>query len=876
MERVDKIDKIDKIPAHVIVPLCTTANHTAFVRVGLADSHSSAAVQFKLFVKPGCSACSALEAALEKSGAIKHKLVAVCRQDSEKEETDETDETEDTSEESRLETQKQKGQTKQGGQGGQARRRHKDAPTHHIASVVWPHKLCMPLASRVASRSTSHLVSHPVSQPASRQQSLRASPDANARAIEVILDAKGIRSALQAPKPRKPLPHQARDLAILDAIIDKANKAHKAATTVAPRVAPTTTTTTTATTTATAATAATATRVLVKYKMGSGKTALMGLFLQLDRVPAAERELVVVVCSNTLIEMWTNELQHWSAQVRGTHSEVHVVGYTEFHRLVLLDADCVAGATVIVDEAHYFRNLTAPMVDDVYAMQQAARLMLLTGTPIVNNVSEAHGLLALLGKEDAATAKALEDAGDIVPMPALMRALKEKDVLILDYDPRSDPALAHRFPKTERRIERVEMSWLDVLAYKIKQRKDTTFGNLIVCTSQSNAYRVASRTSCNTAAKIERVKQFLLELHAARRLPAMVYSNFREKGLDLVSSAFKTCVPQLRVAELNGDTPGAERQRLINAANSGKVDIQLISEAAGVGTNFCGGFHSIVLLEALENVQTQEQVENRVVRLDAAPTLLKLADEDSESREREEAEEAGEKGEGGEDDDIPFSSSTEFISAAALASAALTATTASKISKLCKGKGEGKGKAKKQRAADAETITLVQMLSVFPKNPPTSSEARQLNLELAKLVDDHDVNVAADLVAYVKAERETVDERMVRQNNEKHAAIQCVLEALKTVAQAFSAPALSSSSSSSFLTLAKDTKDTKNTKDTKDTKRSPKLLHRLSKPQSPQMSKFNKSHLKTQAKTTKTTKTTKTPREIKIANSSPRKRARVD
>jgi hypothetical protein len=644
---------------------------------------------FRVSLRAGCAACAALEEALQKSGALapEHRaLVQVARSKG-----SETSESGGTGDERR--DKRGKGAERDGDGDGQ------DA--HHVATVEWPERLGLELATR------------------------------SSGAGQTVLDARALRRALQSPKPRKPLPHQARDLALIDAVIRSRTSRGAAQ------------------------------RIVVKYKMGSGKTALAGLFLMLTSVPPAERERVVVVCPNTLIDMWVSELQHFCAQLPGTTSEVHVVGYTEFHRLVVANAACVAGATVIVDEAHVFRNLTVSMLADVDALLRAARLVLLTGTPVVNDSAETHGLLALVGKETPVAAKAAGDAGTPVPLAALARALRDPDVLVLDYDPRTDPALAPRFPKTERRVERVEMSWQDVLAYLMRCKKDTTLGHVTVCTSNTNAYRVASRTGCNTASKVARVVDFIEGLAAARRLPAMVYSNFREKGLDLVAAELRARAPHLRVAELNGDTPGSARQKMINAANAGMVDVQLISEAAGVGTNFCGGFHAIVLLEALENVQTQEQVENRVVRLDAAPTLLALGLAGAE------------RGEAGED------SGDEAEGAGAGAGAGAEAGTGAATGAKKKSRGQSKTVAR-----DAETITLVQMLSTFPSKPPSAAEARALSETFAKLVQDHGVDVAAELQKFVRTERETVDERMMRQNAAKHKDVEQVLAVLKSVADA--------------------------------------------------------------------------------------------
>lgn len=359
-----------QISKHITIPLCTSANHCVFLRVGLPLAPAFHAL-ISLHIDRSCAACTTLQSALAKGGALDQHLISI-----------------------------------------KTATTHDDNLTHHVAMVDVP-KLNMQLASRCVAISS------------------------------ISLDVAALKHALQAPKPRNPLPHQARDLALIKTLIckdtEKTKSKTKSTTNAGPR------------------------RVLLNYQMGSGKTALVGLFLQLECLPVAERALIVIVCSNTLIQMWVAEMQRFCAQVAETMSEVHVIGYTEFHRLVALNPRCVADATVVVDEAHYFRNLTAPMVADVDAMQLAARLLILTGTPIVNNCSEIHGLLALLGKENATEAKKLGDAGKPVSLEFLNRALNDPDVLVLDYEPRLDPALAARFPRTERRIERVEMTWHDVL-----------------------------------------------------------------------------------------------------------------------------------------------------------------------------------------------------------------------------------------------------------------------------------------------------------------------------------------------------------------------------------------------------------------------------
>ena len=117
--------------------------------------------------------------------------------------------------------------------------------------------------------------------------------------------------------------------------------------------------------------------IFLKVSMGSGKTKLAATFLEV--LPPLDTAEAWVVGPNTILGAWARELQCCTKQPRGTTTEFHVVGYAEFHRICHDNPRAVEGATVIVDEAHYYRNLTAPMRHDIECLRAAARVVLLTG-----------------------------------------------------------------------------------------------------------------------------------------------------------------------------------------------------------------------------------------------------------------------------------------------------------------------------------------------------------------------------------------------------------------------------------------------------------------------------------------------------------------
>ena len=84
---------------------------------------------------------------------------------------------------------------------------------------------------------------------------------------------------------------------------------------------------------------------------------------------------------------------------------------------------------------------------------------------------------------------------------------------------------------------------------------------------------------------------------------------------------------------------------------------------------------------------------------------------------------------------------------------------------------------------DKCVISIIQMLSIFPLNPPTKAEQRELNDAFAAYIPDHGVDVGKELWAYVQSEKHTVDERMMSQNEEKHTRITGMLDVLNTAAR---------------------------------------------------------------------------------------------
>jgi SWI/SNF-related matrix-associated actin-dependent regulator 1 of chromatin subfamily A len=130
--------------------------------------------------------------------------------------------------------------------------------------------------------------------------------------------------------------------------------------------------------------------------------AILALDMGLGKTCVSSKDLIapaVVICPASLKLNWQDELSAWrpelSTQViaspkdKPNGSDVTIVNYDILQRV-----DLPKHTTLIVDEAHYIKSYKAKRTKHVMTMmQQAEKVRLLTGTPIVNRPIELWTLL---------------------------------------------------------------------------------------------------------------------------------------------------------------------------------------------------------------------------------------------------------------------------------------------------------------------------------------------------------------------------------------------------------------------------------------------------------------------------------------------------
>ena len=144
---------------------------------------------------------------------------------------------------------------------------------------------------------------------------------------------------------------------------------------------------------------------LLGDEMGLGKTVQVIGFFNSKRKEEAFPALII--CPSSVKKKWIRELKEWCihdvkvTELNGTtptpliNGDVYVINYDilPYWTYVLKEKGI---KTVVVDEGHYIKNPSAQRTKAVFEFQSVPHKIVLTGTPIVNNLEELFTSLKFL------------------------------------------------------------------------------------------------------------------------------------------------------------------------------------------------------------------------------------------------------------------------------------------------------------------------------------------------------------------------------------------------------------------------------------------------------------------------------------------------
>lgn len=406
---------------------------------------------------------------------------------------------------------------------------------------------------------------------------------------------------------------------------------------------------------------------LLADEPGLGKTAQSIL-----AASVADAFPLLVVVPNVVKMNWAREVERWTPQRRATvihgdgdtvdaFADVFIVNYEVLDRhLSWLSAIGLRG--MVVDEAHFIKNLTSQRSQNVLALATRIRenspggdplLMALTGTPLINDVEDFDAIWRFLGwsagdKPTDELLDRLESTGytpaDKAFYPAARDAVismgivrrKKKDVaadlpdkLIADLPVELDDDFGRSIRQAERELgERLAAHYRRIIGARGERGRASLLapGEIdedivrLVAQNELDESKAAGTGGDNVFTMVRRIgqaKALLAADYAVQLQRSVGKVVFFAKHIDVMDQAeAHFAASGVRSVSIRGEQTTATRQQAIDAFNDDPdVGIAVCSlTAAGVGLNLQTA-SNVVLAELSWTAAEQTQAIDRVHRI---------------------------------------------------------------------------------------------------------------------------------------------------------------------------------------------------------------------------------------------------------------------
>jgi hypothetical protein len=385
--------------------------------------------------------------------------------------------------------------------------------------------------------------------------------------------------------------------------------------------------------------------LLVAWDMGSGKTAGAAFAL-------TNYERVAVVCEKTLIDYWVAAFTTMGVRPGVDVWHVAVRSYETIAQALYDHPRTMSKTAVVVDEVQHYKNYHSATGGDMSAVVEALAsvaasqmpLLLLTGTPLLNNALDITYLLRILASDSPLTVhmdrleeelNVPRDEKSAVAMPLIVKnykggkgkvyrdfyeALKNK---IHYFSPAVYEAKSfgkHYPTLNETAPVLVKLTWEQCLVYFYNNDGMHININGLVVTSSGSKGGVMRQLAVTSSAVLgdryfsSKTAAIVKSIVENANTKHVVYSGLKERSLKPVRDLLQVEHPSLRVELLDGTVTGEGlRQKMMQDYIDGKLDVLLICRVGAVGLDL-RGTSIIHLMESQSNTATERQIFARAIR----------------------------------------------------------------------------------------------------------------------------------------------------------------------------------------------------------------------------------------------------------------------
>lgn len=372
--------------------------------------------------------------------------------------------------------------------------------------------------------------------------------------------------------------------------------------------------------------------LLAVHALGSGKTLMAITATQcfLDRSAAGR---VLILCPASVTGHFEQELNR---AFDDTYKDRYLIlSYQTFYGLEQ-PLDC-ADMMLILDEAHNFRTPYAKTKSGKQTGKvtrsieecavRAEKLLLLTATPLFNNVMDLYSLARMVRDRNTPPIP-IKVFRDVLGR-TVMDHTRVKNLLQNAFRCKisfwKNPTASSKYALPKAQDVFLEMTPDFLKLYNEVEANNVTENVLAIFREPQNfepfyngirrAVNIMNVLEPDQLLKTPKVKFILEALERAPSMKTIIFSHFLELGLDIVLKHLPAAL-RAKAASITGRTTPSNRKKIIRDFNDNKISMLFVSKAGGEGINL-KGVRRIFIMEPSWNENALRQLVGRGIRYES-------------------------------------------------------------------------------------------------------------------------------------------------------------------------------------------------------------------------------------------------------------------
>jgi superfamily II DNA or RNA helicase len=341
-------------------------------------------------------------------------------------------------------------------------------------------------------------------------------------------------------------------------------------------------------------------RFLLFHSVGSGKT-ITSILMAYSLFRSLNLDTKIIIAAPvSILPNFTKEI----AFLKLDPSIFDLNTYYRFLSKLKKESDYATNCIVIIDEIHNFRSANVSSTTLIKGIRNAKKVIMLSATPIINNIFDFSPILAILNN-----VKYSKAADNLYNAEYLENKISVYKI--------SDTELTMNYPKTKTKYIDLYMDRTYYTKYLHVEREEANklpphFKNKDF-TVFLNGLRRASNNLFTHSPKIDWIIN-----HVNGKTKTIVYSFWKNSGIYLIRDLLRK--KKVSVGLIEGSVSAKDRTKIINDYNTNKLSVLLISSAGSEGLDL-KETRQVIILEPHWNNEKLKQVIGRAVRYNSHKDL---------------------------------------------------------------------------------------------------------------------------------------------------------------------------------------------------------------------------------------------------------------